>query len=132
MPDVPTAAGPLAGILAAMRWNPDVSWLVTACDMPHITVPALKWLLDQRSPGVWAVFPKTKDQRVQPLFSFYDFRMRPLLEAAAQKQRFPLIDLCLHKKVITPAPPKAIMKAWENVNDRDDLRSLKNIRPYLD
>ncbi len=35
--DVPSVRGPMAGLLAAMRWAPHASWLVTACDLPLLS-----------------------------------------------------------------------------------------------
>jgi molybdopterin-guanine dinucleotide biosynthesis protein A len=58
LPDPPDIAGPLAGMLAAMRWNPDVAWLFAACDLPLITPAAIAWLLEQRSPERVAVLPR--------------------------------------------------------------------------
>ena len=52
--DVPHVRGPMAGILAALRWAPGSTWLVTACDLPLLSLSALKWLLSTRAPGVWA------------------------------------------------------------------------------
>ena len=48
--DVPELKGPLAGVLAIVRWKPDVSWLVTACDLPDLELEALDWLLSMRRP----------------------------------------------------------------------------------
>jgi len=37
LPDPPAVGGPLAGVLAAMRWSPESVWVVAACDMPRIS-----------------------------------------------------------------------------------------------
>ncbi|KAB2887694.1 MAG: molybdenum cofactor guanylyltransferase, partial [Desulfobulbaceae bacterium] len=75
LPDVPGVAGPLAGILAAMRWQPGVSWLVVACDLPSLTEEAVRWLLDARRPGRWAIIPRrSRDSHVEPLLACYDRR----------------------------------------------------------
>src|SRR3972149_4034102 len=57
MVDAMETEGPMAGLLAAMRWAPRASWLLTACDLPNLSCDALKWLAAQRRPGVWAVLP---------------------------------------------------------------------------
>ncbi|CAG0898996.1 unnamed protein product, partial [Cyprideis torosa] len=81
VPDVPGVRGPLAGMVAAMRWNPGVSWIVCACDMPHVDLEALRWLLDKRRPGVWAVIPHNTENRVyEPLLAHYDPRSSLLLQ----------------------------------------------------
>lgn len=43
--DDPTAAGPLAGILAALAHDPRADWLCLSCDMPGLTREAIEWLL---------------------------------------------------------------------------------------
>ena len=40
--DIPGVVGPLTGILSASRWQPMVSWLLVACDMPYITTEAIR------------------------------------------------------------------------------------------
>ncbi|MBU1140369.1 MAG: molybdopterin-guanine dinucleotide biosynthesis protein B, partial [Proteobacteria bacterium] len=68
LPDLPDVAGPLTGILAAMRWQPAVSWMLVACDMPNISSQALEWLLEQRRPGSWGTVPRLReDGFVEPL-----------------------------------------------------------------
>ena len=54
LPDVPGVEGPMAGLLAAMRWEPRASWLLAAGHLPKLAEAALDWLLATRAPGVWA------------------------------------------------------------------------------
>ncbi len=112
LPDVLDKQGPLAGMLAAMRWRPAASWLFIACDLPQISSAAIQWLFDQRAPGVRAVLPKLSGASgVEPLFAFYDFRARPLLESSLAPS-----DLARLPGVITPEPPPEIAGAWVNMN----------------
>ena len=46
LPDAPGLTGPLAGILAALRWQRDACWIVVACDLPLLRVEAIDWLLE--------------------------------------------------------------------------------------
>ena len=117
LPDVPDSEGPLAGILAAMRWAPFTSWLVTACDLADLSLAALRWLLSTRRPGVWAALPRLQGNvHVEPLLAHYDFRARSLLENLATRERHSLVDLASSSKVITPSPPSSLATAWRNVN----------------
>ena len=120
LPDAPDKHGPLAGILAAMRWNPHVSWLFVACDLPEISSVAIDWLTRQRGPGVWAILPRLSGaQGVEPLFAFYEFRAKPLLESIlAPSALGPL------PAVITPEPPPEIAHAWANINTPMDVARL--------
>jgi len=115
--DVPDAQGPMAGLLSAMRWAPQVSWLVAACDLPAISLEALHWLLATRSPGVWATLPSLAGvPGVEPLLAHYDFRSRLLLEHLVADREFSLSRLATHPKVISPVPPDQLSCAWQNIN----------------
>lgn len=129
LPDVPEIHGPMAGMMSAMRWANDVSWLMCACDMPKISIPALQWLLDQRAPGTWAILPDLHNNGfVEPLLAHYDPRALGLFEALVGRQIFGPSALARHAKVISPAPPEHISNAWQNVNTPDELASLDRVR----
>jgi len=121
LPDVPDQRGPQAGMLAAMRWQPRVTWLFVACDLPRISGEALQWLLDTRAPGVWATLPQLAGAPgPEPLLAHYDWRAGRLLEHC----RAPA-DLARHPAVILPTPPTAIADAWRNFNTTADLKQLR-------
>ena len=103
--DVPDLRGPMAGVLAAMRWAPHISWLVVACDLPLLSVPSLEWLLSTRAPGVWATLPRLQGpgRRIEPLLAHYDYRSRQLVEDLAIEGNLSLSHLGSHEKAITPA-----------------------------
>jgi len=120
--DVPGLGGPLAGILAAFRRYPQVSWLVAACDLPDMEAAALQWLLDCRGPGVLAVMPDlAADGRIEPLLAYYDRRCRPLLEEMAVSGQQRMNRLREAEGVITPQPPLFLRTSWRNVNTPQDL-----------
>ncbi len=118
LPDPPGVTGPLAGILAACRWQPDTSWLVAACDLPHCDRQALAWLLGQRRPGVWGVIPSTG--RPEPLLAWYDFRATPLFEELAGTNEFRPSRLAGHPRIATPEVPAPLCRAWRNCNTPAD------------
>ncbi|MCC7175234.1 MAG: molybdopterin-guanine dinucleotide biosynthesis protein B [Bryobacterales bacterium] len=112
LPDVVNRPGPMAGMLAAMRWRPDASWVFVACDLPLISTAAVEWLLQQRAPGVWAILPRLgRGRAVEPLFALYEFRARTWLEGCHAPSA--LAGLAV---VASPQPPPAIAEAWRNVN----------------
>ncbi|OQX19045.1 MAG: molybdopterin-guanine dinucleotide biosynthesis protein B [Desulfobulbaceae bacterium A2] len=123
VPDLPgEVQGPLAGLLAVMRWNPWVSWLPLACDQPEAGTEALAWLLAQRRPGVWATLPSLRgDGRVEPLLAHYDFRFLPLLEDLAASGSYRPGALAGRPQVATPVPPLALQDAWRNINRPAEL-----------
>ncbi len=124
--DVPNVRGPMAGILAALRWAPHASWLVTACDLPLLSVPALEWLLSTRVPGVWATLPRLKGPQdgIEPLLAHYDFRACLPLENLASEGEFSISRLATHPKIIMPSPPISVVTAWQDVNTPTELKQV--------
>jgi molybdopterin-guanine dinucleotide biosynthesis protein MobB len=124
--DVPNVRGPMAGILAALRWAPRASWLVTACDLPLLALPALEWLLSTRAPGVWATLPRLKgpEDGIEPLLAHYDFRSHLPLEHLASEGEFSLSRLATHPKIIMPSPPSSLVTAWQDVNTPKELEQV--------
>ena len=122
LPDVPDAEGPLAGILACMRWAPWVTWLVTACDLPDLGPEALEWLLSTRRPGVWATLPRrTAGGPPESLLAHYDFRARAVLDDLAAAGRLAPSAAAENSKVATPEAPPHLARAWAGVNTGSDL-----------
>jgi len=123
--DAPGVAGPMAGILAALRWHPTASWLVLACDLPEVTSEAISWLLAQRRPGARAVIPKlSASGPLEPLLACYEARCRDHLEELAVGKCFRLGALAGRQGVATPQPPPSLHAAWRNVNTPAELRAL--------
>ena len=118
------APGPLGGLLAAFAFAPDAAWIVVACDQPLLTVEALRWLAAQRSARHWAVLPRTRPDRVEPLAALYEPAAVPYLRQLAASGRFSLQPLAEMPGVLTPAPPVAIARCWSNVNTPDELAGL--------
>ena len=125
VPDVPGVAGPLAGILAAMRWQPGVSWLLVACDMPLLTEEAIRWLLDARRPGRWAVIPRrSRDSHVEPLLACYDRRCLIWFEELRLTGSLRIGMVARRPQVHSPVIPAGYLPAWNNVNTPQELELL--------
>ncbi|MGX9727408.1 MAG: molybdopterin-guanine dinucleotide biosynthesis protein B [Candidatus Electronema sp. VV] len=122
VPDAPGLAGPLAGIVAVMRWQPAVSWLVMACDLPDAQPESLRWLLEQRGPGIRAVLPDLgAGGRLEPLLAWYDFRCRPLLENIAASGSLRLHRLAEQEGICRAQPPAQLRGFWRNVNTPEEF-----------
>ena len=118
--DVPGRSGPLAGMLAAMRWDPAAAWIFAACDMPLLGAEAVAWLLDQRAPGTWAILPRRADTgQIEPLCAWYDPRAAAILETLDRP-----VALANHRKTHTPAVPPSLEAAWCNMNTPADCEGL--------
>jgi molybdopterin-guanine dinucleotide biosynthesis protein MobB len=117
LPDVPGAAGPIAGIRAAFRWNPGTSWIVAPCDVPQLHGDAIAWLLNQRAIGRDAVLPVLDEDRpVEPLPAYYDYRCGPFWEEIVSPRR--IADVA---RICRPVVPPPLRESWHNVNSHLDL-----------
>ena len=117
-------AGPIAGMLAAMRGDPDAAWVFAACDLPLIRPDAVAWLLTQRSADRAAVLPRGREKGVEPLLALYEPPARQLLEQLVSENRRAPRHLARFAGVYTPQPPPEIADCWKNVNAPADLDDL--------
>ena len=126
VPDIKGLAGPLAGVLAVMRNEPEVSWLIAACDLPYMEVAALDWLLSFRGSSVLAVLPDLdRSGRVEPLLAYYDRACRANLEELVRLGSLKLSDIAASPGVLTPQPPSEIRNSWRNINAPTELTGLE-------
>jgi molybdopterin-guanine dinucleotide biosynthesis protein A len=115
--DIPGVCGPLTGIVAACRWQPRVSWLVVACDMPHVSAEAIGWLLAERHAGCWGRVPRLAgSDHCEPLFAWYDFRSSQLFEEQLFTGNLRIGDVASHPRIATPVIPEPLRDAFRNVN----------------
>jgi molybdopterin-guanine dinucleotide biosynthesis protein B len=91
----PGIAGPLAGILTAMRWHPLVSWLTI--DEGNCNRDFCERTLAQRVPGVWVILPGDDNRALKTHPGYYDFRAAGLLENVAVNKDF-RVKLASHPK----------------------------------
>jgi molybdopterin-guanine dinucleotide biosynthesis protein A len=122
--DAPACQGPMAGILGALRAQPDACWVVTPCDLPLLQGAAVRWLLENRQPGSRAVLP-SRDGFVEPLFALYEPEARILIEEAAAAGEHALHRLASSPGVVTAEPPAALRRCWFNANTPNQLASLR-------
>lgn len=127
IPDIPGVPGPVTGLLAAMRWQPQLSWLLVACDMPRVQPEALKWLTEQRKPGDWAVLPRLKgSNNIEPLLAVYDYRCASLYEGLLMENCLRIGAVGSHEKVATPVIPASLAESWRNVNTPEELARISH------
>ena len=124
--DMPGVVGPLAGILSACRWQPQVSWLVVACDMPGITAAAVQWLLAERRAGCWGRVPRLPgSDHCEPLFAWYDCRAAQIFEDQLCTGNLRIGEAARHPRIDTPIVPGPLCQAFLNVNTPAELASAK-------
>lgn len=122
--DVPNVAGPMAGMLAALRWQPDASWLVVACDMPNIKADAIDWLLAQRRPGMTVVQPVLKENApVEPLFACYEIQARAIIEMMVRRSEYSPSRMGACCSRFSPVVPDGLRSCWGNINSQADMKN---------
>lgn len=114
--DVDGLAGPLAGILAALRRAGGRAVLVVACDMPNLTTAALEWLCSERVPTSDSVIPLDHEGVSQPLCAVYEARSRTAIERMAALGITAPRRLVEFAPVASPRIPDHLLSAWRNVN----------------
>ncbi len=119
LPDAPDLTGPIAGLVAALRWDPHADWVFAACDMPLLDEAAVEWLLAQRAPGRWAVIPRRDEGVLEPLAAWYDARMLEVLEGLDRP-----VAAADHAKAHTPQLSPERARAWRSFNSPQDLEDL--------
>jgi len=124
LPDAPGIAGPIAGLMAALRWAPNTAWLMVACDQPLISEAAVDWLMDQRRPGRWAILPRLGDGAVEPFLAVYEPQSLALLERLARSGALGPWRIAEHDEVVSPKPPAEFAASWRNVNTLEDFERL--------
>ena len=73
-------AGPLAGVLAALRWSPAPVVAVLAVDLPEASAPLLRWLRSQWRRDDRVLVPLDPSGRAQPLHALVARATADLLE----------------------------------------------------
>ena len=80
LPDAPAVDGSIAGLLAALRWDPGACWIVASRWGPRLSEDLVKALLARRRPGTWAILPRRPDGGTTPYPGVYETQSRALLE----------------------------------------------------
>jgi molybdopterin-guanine dinucleotide biosynthesis protein A len=122
--DGPGVAGPLAGITAAQRQNPEAAWLVLACDLPLLDGATLDQLIAQRDPARMATaYLSAHDGLPEPLCAIWEpASAAALLSWIEAGQSCPRKFLLRHEaRLLAPARAGAL----DNANTPDDARQLR-------
>ncbi|GAB4239224.1 MAG: hypothetical protein OHK005_00460 [Candidatus Methylacidiphilales bacterium] len=132
--DAPGACGPLAGLLAGLRWAETqgaTHLLALAVDLPQITSGHLLPLL-RTCPPDGGVVPHARVHS-EPLAAVYPVSAIPALENALTGHRWKLQDVLgdLTASGIMQAAPISTEEPFFNLNTPDDLAKLTSNIPAL-
>ncbi len=107
LPPVPGVTGAAAGLLAAHRWIPHATWVIAHGDSSRTRGVRLRGedvrrLLDERRPGVWAIFPGPADERRRCPLAVYEPQALTVLERSLPADgvgEVPIAELLGHGRV---------------------------------
>lgn len=124
------AAGPAAGLAAALRRFPDVAWLVLAADMPLLDRALLARLVAARDTTALATAFRHVDGTPEPLCAIFEPAVLPAIEAMGGSHRVSL------RGVLATGPAKLLAldddAPLTSVNTPEDdarvRRRLANLR----
>lgn len=93
--DLHPGCGPLGGLETALRQGQSAWTLITACDMPQLTVASLRLLLDGTGevPRDRGCFVAWSGSRRHPLCAVYHASCLPLVEQARSLNSLKMLDL---------------------------------------
>ena len=127
--DLVPGAGPLAGILTALKTYPDCPWLVLAVDLPFLDLDTVRYLIKNRMPSKrFTAFRNRRDGLPEPLCAIYEpSSLEVLLEyVECRKVLSPRRILNESDAHLLDQP---VPYALDNVNTEEEyLEALKRIR----
>lgn len=120
--DVPGVRGPIAGILAALEYEPRADWLVLGCDMPAVESAAIDWLLARRHSelaehAAAAIVARLPDRdHLEPLLAIYTPSATDGLRAAVASGNSAMHAAFGMMPCSVQVPPAHLANCWLNVN----------------
>ena len=126
LPDTFTGLGPYGAILSAFRHQPDMAWLVIACDLPLVDADAIQHLIDNRNTATIATaYRSDYNDFPEPLITIYEPKSYPdLLQYLAQGYSCPRKVLINSNVTVLESPTP---DALANVNTPEELERIKRI-----
>jgi len=115
-------AGPIGGIMAALRAHPQAAWLVLACDLPFLDAATLQQLIAARDPRRLATaFRSSHDGKPEPLCAIYEPASLPAIASwVASGQQCPRGFLAQAEvALLTLRTPHAL----DNINTAAEYRA---------
>ncbi len=126
--DTYEGGGPLIAIRSAFRAQPDIAWLVVACDLPLLDTETLKYLIGNRDLTMAATtFESPFDSLPEPLITIWEPQSSLILTAHAEEgfkcPRKALIRNMKCVNMIVPPDPEKLL----NANTPEDARKVKEL-----
>lgn len=90
IPDADGMAGPMAGVIAGLKYGSGRAVLAVACDMPLLDASTLLKLLSLRNPDKLATCLIAQDGKPEPMCALYEGSCLPALEAWVENGEYSL------------------------------------------
>ena len=127
--DVPGVRGPLAGILAAQRFDSAADWLVVGCDMPDFDRQALEWLIQVHDPAAGATLGILPGSAMpEPLLAIYAARSAAALNEAVSDGERALHCALARIDPHLVAVPEHLAGQWRNINTPEEWARFEEER----
>lgn len=120
--DLIPGAGPLAGLYTGLYYSKTEYNLVLSCDVPLITTPILKKLVDNIDGSDIVMFQT--DDRINPLVALYRRSSKSILSELLQKGERRVQTAIRHLKVKTILLGETDWKFLANVNTKEELKKI--------
>ena len=118
--DSPTAAGPMAGVIAALEDCPADNCFVTAADLFDLSPDIIELLVSQYSGQTF--FGVEEQRGLQPLCGIYHKSALAVLSARADRGQFGMVDALQEMDTGSVTLPPG---QWRNLNCPEDLATLE-------
>lgn len=115
--------GPFGALLSAFKENPNVAWLVVACDLPLLDKTTLQFLINHRQPSKYATaFNSPSNEFPEPLITIWEPRSySSLLSFLGQGYSCPR-KVLINTDIARIDAPDA--KALTNVNTPEERKRM--------
>ncbi len=116
-------AGPVAGILAALESEPDVDWLVVACDLPNLDAGTVSTLLAEASDPRFTAYRSIRDGLPEPLCALYRPAAAPVVRGFVDE------GVLCPRKILIRSEAELLEQpnpgALDNINTPEDLEAIR-------
>ena len=124
--DVFGEIGPVGAIGSAQQANPNVAWLVIACDLPALDQPTLEGLLASRDEGAGAVcFSSEHDGRPEPLCAIWEPSSVEAVRAAIDEKKLCARRLLEDESFTVRVLDPVVAGALDNANTPDEAEKIR-------
>lgn len=125
IPDKYDAIGPMGGILSAINYLPDASWLVIACDLPFIALQNIEMLVSNRNQAADVTTFQLNERFFETTFSIYEPSAFQWLNRLRIEENYRLQAAFKKMKLHILQPDNA--RDFMNVNTPEDLKLFKKM-----